>query len=125
LSHGFLTIEFTSEQLHKINSELGICVAIQGEKVVGYLMAESIAFAVGSPLIAHLLNRLKEIVFDDVPLSTRRLFVYGPVCIDREHRCLRSGTGEKIEIDWQVGNSWLVWSKCSSRQKRIPWVLSL
>src|SRR5690242_4075686 len=30
LSHGFLTIEFTREQLHQINSELGICVAVQG-----------------------------------------------------------------------------------------------
>jgi predicted N-acetyltransferase YhbS len=86
LSQGFLTIELTREQLHKINSELGIFVAIQGEKVIGYLMAESLEFAVGSPLIAHLLNRLKEIVFNDVPLSSRRMFVYGPVCIDREHR---------------------------------------
>ena len=86
LSQGFLTIEFTREQIHKVNSELGIFVALQGEKVIGYVMAESIEFAVGSPLIAHLLNRLKEIVFDNVPLSSRKLFVYGPVCIDKEHR---------------------------------------
>lgn len=90
LSQGFLTIEFTREQLQKINSELGIFVALQGEKVIGYLMAESIEFAVGSPLIAHLLNRLKDIAFSDVPLSSRKLFVYGPVCIAKEQR------GQKI-----------------------------
>jgi hypothetical protein len=71
------------EQLHEINSELGIFVALQGETVIGYLMAESLEFAGGSPLIAHLLNRLKEISFNYVPLTSRKLFVYGPVCIDR------------------------------------------
>lgn len=86
LSQGFLTIEFTREQLQKINSELGIFVALHGEKVIGYLMAESIEFAASSPLIAHMIDRLKDITFSDVLLSSRKLFVYGPVCIDREHR---------------------------------------
>ncbi len=86
LSQGFLSIEFTREQLHKISSELGIFVAIQGRKIIGYLMAESIELAVGSPLIAHLLKRLKDFVFEDVSLSSCSLFVYGPVCIDKQHR---------------------------------------
>jgi hypothetical protein len=86
LSQGFLSIEFTREQLHKVNSELGIFVALQGKEVIGYLMAESIEFATGSPLIAHLLKRLKDFVYEDVPLSSRCLFVYGPVCIDKQHR---------------------------------------
>jgi hypothetical protein len=86
LSQGFLSIEFTRKQLHKINSELGIFVALRGKEVVGYLMAESVEFAVVSPLIAHLLKRLNEFVFDDVPLSSCHLFVYGPVCIDKQHR---------------------------------------
>jgi hypothetical protein len=86
LSQGFLSIEFTREQLHKINSELGIFVAVQDEAVVGYLMAESVEFAVGSPLISHMLKRLKDVVFDNIPLSSSFLFVYGPVCIDRQSR---------------------------------------
>jgi hypothetical protein len=86
LSQGFLSIEFTREQLHRINSELGIFVAVQGNVVIGYLMAESIEFAIGSPLIAHLLKRLMDFVFEDVPLASRCLFVYGPVCIDKQHR---------------------------------------
>jgi len=86
LSQGFLSIEFTREQLHKINSELGIFVALQDKGVIGYLMAESVEVAVESPLIAHLLKRLNGFVFDDVPLSSCHLFVYGPVCIDKQHR---------------------------------------
>jgi hypothetical protein len=86
LSQGFLSIEFTREQLHKVNSELGIFVALQDKEVVGYLMAESIEFAVGSTLIAHLLKRLKDYVFENVSLSSCSLFVYGPVCIDKPHR---------------------------------------
>ena len=86
LLQGFLSIEFTREQLHRMNSELGIFVAMQGKEVIGYLMAESIEFAVGSPLIAHLLKRLKDVVFEDAPVSSRSLFIYGPVCIDKRHR---------------------------------------
>ena len=84
-SQGFLSIEFTREQLHRINSELGIFVAVQDKSVIGYLMAETAEFAVGSPLIAHMLKRLKNIVIDDIDLSCC-FFVYGPVCIDRGYR---------------------------------------
>ena len=49
LSQGFLSMEFTREQLHKVNSELGIFVAVQDKLVIGYLMAETVEFAVGSP----------------------------------------------------------------------------
>ena len=37
----------------------------------------------GSPLIAHLLKRLNKILSDDVPCC---MFVYGPVCIDKQYR---------------------------------------
>lgn len=86
LSQGFLSMEFTREQLHKVNSELGIFVALHGKEVIGYLMAESIEFAMGSPLLAYLLKRLKKIPSADAPMA---MFVYGPVCVDKSHR----GTG--------------------------------
>jgi hypothetical protein len=86
LSQGFLSVEFTREQLHKINSELGIFIAVQEKTVIGYLMAETVEFAVGSPLIAHMMRRLKDVVFDGVPLSSSCLVAYGPVCIDRQSR---------------------------------------
>jgi len=86
LSQGFLSIEFTREQIRKINGELGIFVAVQDKRVIGYLMTETVEFAVQSPLIAHMLKRLKDVVFDDHPISSYSLFIYGPVCIDRRSR---------------------------------------
>ena len=85
LSQGFLTVEFSREQLHRVNSELGIFIAVQDKTVIGYLMAETAEFAIGSPLISNMLKRLKDVVFDDVTLSCC-FFVYGPVCIDRKSR---------------------------------------
>jgi predicted N-acetyltransferase YhbS len=109
LSQGFLSIEFTREQLHKVNSELGIFVAVQGKAVIGYLIVESVEFAVGSPLIAHMLKRLKDVLFDGVSLSSRCLFVYGPVCIDKQSRGQGILAGmfgimkELLKSDYDVG----------------------
>ena len=85
LSQGYLSIDFTREQLHKISSELGIFVAVQGKAVVGYLMAGTAEFAVGSPLLSNMLKRLKDVVFDGVALSCC-FFVYGPVCVEKQSR---------------------------------------
>jgi hypothetical protein len=109
LSHGFLTIEITTEQLCKINSELGIFVAFHDNTVIGYLMAETTEFAVGSPLIALMFERLQDVVFDGLALSSSCLFVYGPVCIDRQYRGrgilegLFHSMKESLKRDYDVG----------------------
>jgi hypothetical protein len=90
LSQGFLTIPLSREQLHSKNRVHGIYVACQGKEIIGYLMAQSVEIAIGSPLIAYMLSRLKEFIYEGAPLLSSKLFVYGPVCIDREHR------GQKI-----------------------------
>jgi hypothetical protein len=83
---GFLSIEFTREQIRTVNDDLGIFVAVQGKTVMGYLMAESVEFAVQSPLIAFMLKRLKDVCLEARPISSFSLFIYGPVCIDKEAR---------------------------------------
>jgi hypothetical protein len=109
LSQGFLSIEYTREQLHKINSDLGIFIAAQDKAIIGYLMAESVEFAVGSPLISNMLKRLKDVVIDDIPLTSSFLFVYGPVCIDRQFRGLGILEGlfrimkEALWADYDIG----------------------
>jgi predicted N-acetyltransferase YhbS len=121
LSEGFLSIEFTREQLHKINSELGIFIAAEDKAVVGYLMAETAEFAVGSPLISHMLKRLKDVVFDGVAVSCC-FFVYGPVCIDRRHRGQGILEGlfrvmkETLEADYDVGIAFVSLSNPRSLQ---------
>ncbi len=84
-SQGFLSIELAREQLHKINNELGIFVAVHDKSIIGYVMAETVEFAVKSPLMAHMLKRLKDKVFNGFPVLSS-CFIYGPVCIDSRFR---------------------------------------
>ena len=86
LSQGFLSIEFTKEQLYRIHGELGIFVALQDTRLIGYLMAESLEHAARSPLIAYMLKRLKDMAHEGAALFSSRLFVYGPVCVERQFR---------------------------------------
>jgi hypothetical protein len=122
LSQGFLSIEHTREQLHKITTEMDIFIAVQDKTVIGYLMTETVEFAVGSPLIAHMFKRLKDIIFENVPLLTSYLFVYGPVCIDRPYRGqgileglfeIMKGT---IKADHDVGIAFVAHSNSRSLQ---------
>lgn len=121
LSQGFLSIEFTREQLHKVNNELGIFVAVQDKTVIGYLMAETAEFAIGSPLIAHMLRRLNNIVIDDITLSCC-FFVYGPVCIERQYRgqgILEGLFGimkETLRADYDVGIAFVSQQNLRSHQ---------
>lgn len=85
LSQGFLSMELTREQLHKINSDLGIFIAVHEKAIVGYMMAVSVEFAVGSPLMTHMLKRLKDKNFEGLPVLSS-CFIYGPVCIDSRYR---------------------------------------
>ncbi len=86
LSQGFLSVELTWNQLQTINTDLGIFVSIHDKTVIGYLMAETVEFAMGSPLMALMLQRIKGTTVEGFPLSTSRLFVYGPVCIESRYR---------------------------------------
>jgi len=109
LSQGFLSLEFTREQLRRVNTEIGIFVALRDKTVIGYLMAESVEFAAGSPLMAHMLKRLTDGFFNGIALSSCCLFVYGPVCVDRQqrgHGVLEALFGimkETLRADYDVG----------------------
>jgi hypothetical protein len=108
-SQGFLSIEFTREQIRTVNDDLGIFVAVQDKTVMGYLMAESVEFAVQSPLIAFMLKRLKDVCFEARPISSFSLFIYGPVCIDKKARGKGVLEGlfrvmrESLENNYEVG----------------------
>jgi hypothetical protein len=86
LSQGFLTIPLSKEQIYRISSEHGIFVAHQGTDVIGYMMEQSVEIAIGSPLIAYMISRLKEYIYEGFPLASCKLFVHGPVCIEKQYR---------------------------------------
>ncbi len=83
---GFLSVEYGEDDLAAINNGLGIYVALEGERLLAYAMAETREFAGQVPLIAHMASRFPDAAFRDRGVTQLRHFIYGPVCIDRAAR---------------------------------------
>lgn len=83
---GFLSVEFTRKQLEEMADNVGIIVASDGARLAGYLCASSCEFNRPFPLLASMMQQCDEIDYGGRPLASSRLFIYGPVCIDRSYR---------------------------------------
>ena len=83
---GFLSVEFTCEQLEEMADNVGIVVASDGARLAGYLCASSCEFNRPFPRLAAMMQQLDGIDYGGRPLASARLFIYGPVCIDRPYR---------------------------------------
>ncbi len=81
---GFLSIEYSADQLEHLNQELGIFVAQENDHFAGYLIAQTMDFALRSPLIATMVMKFPDVQYNGRPLSRYKTFIYGPVCIDKE-----------------------------------------
>jgi GNAT superfamily N-acetyltransferase len=85
-AQGFLSVEYRADQLEEINRGLGIFVALDADRVLGYAIAETPQFAQQVPLLAHMIGRFPALAFDGRPLPALRNLIYGPVCVDRAAR---------------------------------------
>jgi predicted GNAT superfamily acetyltransferase len=83
---GFLSAQFTPEQSARIAEDLGTVVALVDGRVAGFLCAFRNEFETGSPVIAKMLQSYNRLRFEGRPLSAFQSYIYGPVCIGREHR---------------------------------------
>lgn len=83
---GFLSAEFTLEQVAAMAGDIGIVVASDSGSVLGYLCGFRCDFDHGSPVIAKMLECFDRVRFEGKPLGAQRSFIYGPVCIDRARR---------------------------------------
>jgi predicted GNAT superfamily acetyltransferase len=83
---GFLSAEFTADQLARIATDLGIMTAVDRGIVAGYLCAFRNEFDHGSPVLAKMFESYDRVPFEGKPLSSYNSYVYGPVCIDRGYR---------------------------------------
>ncbi len=83
---GFLSIEYSRDQLERLNDELGIFVALEDDRLSGYLVVQTMEFARRSSLIAAMVRRFPDVLYRSRPLSEYRTFLYGPVCIDERSR---------------------------------------
>ena len=83
---GFLSAQFSRAQIAAAASDLGIAVALVEGDLAGSLCAFRRNFDHGSPVIARMLASYDDARLDGRPLSAFNSYVYGPVCIAREHR---------------------------------------
>jgi len=83
---GFLSVEFTRKQIEEMADHVGIIVARDGIRVAGYLCASSRKFNQAFPLLAAMMERFDRIDYLGRSLTSSRVFIYGPVCIDRFYR---------------------------------------
>lgn len=83
---GFLSIEYSLSDLERLNNELGIVVAVEDDCLYGYMIAQTIDSAINSPLVKAMVQRFPNIFFQGKMLSELKVFLYGPVCIDKEWR---------------------------------------
>ena len=83
---GFLSAQFSPEQITAMAGDLGIIVGVESGTVLGFLCGFRCVFHTGSPVIARMLETFDGVKFDGKPLSEWNNFIYGPVCIDRPSR---------------------------------------
>jgi hypothetical protein len=83
---GFLSAEFSLDQLAAIATDLGIAVVTVGDEVAASLCAFRREFDHGSPVVAKMIESYEQARFEGKPLSAFNSYVYGPVCIARQYR---------------------------------------
>jgi hypothetical protein len=85
-NEGFLSAEFTQEQIAQMVNDLGIAVAVESDILAGYLCAFRNEFNHGSPVLAKMFDSYNHVQFEGKPLAACHSYVYGPACVDRSYR---------------------------------------
>jgi hypothetical protein len=83
---GFLSAEFSLDQVAAIASDLGIAIVTMDDDLAGCLCGIRREFNHGSPVVEKMLESYVNAVFEDKPLSAFNSYIYGPVCIARQYR---------------------------------------
>lgn len=83
---GFLSAEFTRQQLAEMASGIALVVASEKDQVCGYLCAYGCDYGKQFPILATMIDSFDRIFYQGKPLSAYHCFVYGPVCVDKSLR---------------------------------------
>lgn len=83
---GFLSVKFTRQQVEEMAGHVGVIVAAFGGRLAGYLCASSCEFNRAFPLLTAMMRQFDAIHYRGRLLASSRVFIYGPVCIDRSYR---------------------------------------
>lgn len=83
---GFLSAEFSLDQVAAIASDLGIAIVTMDDALAGCLCGIRREFDHGSPVVEKMLESYDQAWFQGKPLSAFNGYIYGPVCIARQYR---------------------------------------
>lgn len=84
---GFVTTLFTHEQFRDlIESEQGVALACDEDRVVGYAMAASWEYWSKWPLFQYMISDLPNNEYLGEKLDIINSYQYGPICIHKEYR---------------------------------------
>lgn len=83
---GFVTSNFTLETLDAINKALGILIAVSDDEVAGFVCMTPPEKLPDHPVIQAMFKTFPQQQFNGKSLSQQRIFIYGPVCIDKNRR---------------------------------------
>lgn len=83
---GFMSAEYTTQQIAEMAIDPGVLVAREGSRVLGFLFTSSLGFSPQPPLVARMVQEFDHVDYQGRLLNSYRCFLYGPVCIDRSQR---------------------------------------
>lgn len=83
---GFLSAEFSRQQIAEMASEIALLVASDQAQVFGYLCTYSCNYGKQFPILAAMVQSFDRVLYQGMPLSSYNSFIYGPVCIDKSYR---------------------------------------
>jgi hypothetical protein len=83
---GFLATAFTAKQFQEIDNSLGIFVAVDEDKVCGYLCASTPAFNQNFPIPKAMLERCATLFYHGQRITNYRYVIASPACIEKSYR---------------------------------------
>jgi hypothetical protein len=83
---GFLSARFGPEQFAAMAAQVGVMVAVDGDRVAAYACASEVDYNRRFPLLAAMIDAFPRTLFQGRTLDRATCFVYGPVCIERASR---------------------------------------
>lgn len=86
LDQGFVTVVHSIEELKKMNGYAQHVIAKDGEKVIAYLLAMTLACKDDVPLLLPMFDQFEKIFYRNKKLSTYNYLVVGQVCVADGYR---------------------------------------
>lgn len=83
---GFLSARFSLAQIAAMAEDLGIFIACEHGRIEGFLCASRFDWPETPPIIQSMFAAFDHLQFQGRLLSSQRVFLYGPVCIDLPFR---------------------------------------